>query len=337
MIVILAMVATTAAEDAPSMYMVQNGDDIDLMVNTSKNVTHTRVCVHFNESEINATDVSFIGSPWQPRSLPGWGRHGGGADTHVSWDLTSAENVMPGVYKVATIDIDCRLVPGEHKVWLIAPQINNTACPGYPLMYSCNHPPPDAATISIDDGHGIVTLPIMISDAENVGAADVTLTYDPTVVKVTGVTDGDMDCTYTNTEHIDEGWIRVGATQSNNDGMSGDFILLNVELAPVGTDLQCSLELNVTTFKDSTPDCTTMEYTILNGVYTSSTKGDVNDDDVVDIADAMYIAKHVIGITGYETINENAADVNGDGIVDMSDSMYLMKHVIGITGYEELR
>ncbi|MEA3397796.1 MAG: dockerin type I repeat-containing protein, partial [Chloroflexota bacterium] len=155
-------------------------------------------------------------------------------------------------------------------------------------------------------------------------------------VDVTGVSDGDMDCTFTNLEHTSEGWIRVGAIQSDNDGLSGQFTLLNVDLEPVSSNTQCNLTLSVTTFKDSTPECTSMSYNISNGLYTSSKNGDSNGDAVVDIADAAYIAKHVIGIAGYESIDEGAADVNGDGVVDMSDAMYLTKHVIGITGYEEL-
>jgi hypothetical protein len=45
----------------------------------------------------------------------------------------------------------------------------------------------------------------------------------------------------------------------------------------------------------------------------------------------------VIGIPGFESIDEDAADVNGDGIVDLADAMYIAMHVLGTQGFAELR
>ena len=82
-----------------------------------------------------------------------------------------------------------------------------------------------------------------------------------------------------------------------------------------------------------------MPYIVRNGTYTCgvSLNGDVNGDSIVDIHDAMYLAKHVLGKPGFTTIDEEAADVNGDGEIKSSDAMYLAKHVIGASGYEELK
>ncbi len=64
--------------------------------------------------------------------------------------------------------------------------------------------------------------------------------------------------------------------------------------------------------------------------------GDVNRNGMVEISDAMYLARHVTGISGFELIAESICDVNGNDEVEISDAMYLAKHIAGITGFEEL-
>ena len=198
--------------------------------------------------------------------------------------------------------------------------------------------PPGVATISIGNGSGIVTIPIAIEDGVNVGACDITLTFNASVVNVTDVTGGDMDVTMANLEHVHEGFVRIGTFQTDNQGLSGNIAFANVTFEPVGNSGDaCSLNLSVTTFKDATPIGNEMPYIVRNGTYTILLNGDVNGDGVVDIHDAMYLAKHVLGIAGFEVIIEEAADVNGDGVIDIADAMYLAKHVLGIAGFEELR
>lgn len=331
MILLIAAVSMIAAEDAPSMWMVQDGNNLDLMVNTSEESSGANAWVYFDPACVNITNVDVAGSPWQPMEGTGWSHQG----DHVCVALTNFTGVGAGEYRIASLVIGCVCDNCTSNIEIT--KAEPVGVIAYNTTYTCTPNSPTNATISMGSGTGTVTLPIIITDAENVGAVDVTLSYDPTVVEVTGVADGDIDCTFTNLEHVSEGWIRVGAIQGENDGLSGQFTLLNVDMVPVSSNTQCDLTLSVTTFKDATPECTAMTYTISNGVYISSKNGDANGDDAVDIADAAYIAKHVIGIAGYETIDEDSADVNDDGIVDMSDSMYLAKHVIGVNGYENLR
>jgi hypothetical protein len=61
--------------------------------------------------------------------------------------------------------------------------------------------------------------------------------------------------------------------------------------------------------------------------------GDIDGDSEVTTSDAVYLAKHVVELSGYETI---FADGNIDGKDDgvtMSDAVYLAKHVVGLSGY----
>jgi PKD repeat protein len=64
--------------------------------------------------------------------------------------------------------------------------------------------------------------------------------------------------------------------------------------------------------------------------------GDANGDGEVTLFDAMYLAKSVLGITGWEGI-DIPSDVSGDGEVTLFDAMYLAKHVLGIAGFEKLK
>lgn len=331
MILLIAAMSMATAEDAPSMWMVQDGDNIDLMVNTSEESSGANAWIHFDPACVNITGANFMGSPWQPLEGTGWSHQG----DHMIMALTNFDGVVAGEYKIATMQVEC--VGSDCTSDIEITKAEPVGVVVHNTTYTCSDPDPADATINIGDGTGAVTIPITITDAENVGAVDVTLSYDPAVTKVTGVSDGDMDCTYTNLEHVSEGWIRIGAIQGDNPGLSGQFTLLNIDFESMSSDGTCPLELSVTTFKDATPDCNPLSYITSNGTYISSKNGDVNADDVVDIADAAYIAKHVIGIAGYETIDESAADVNGDGVIGMSDSMYLTKHVIGISGFEELK
>jgi hypothetical protein len=63
--------------------------------------------------------------------------------------------------------------------------------------------------------------------------------------------------------------------------------------------------------------------------------GDINGDDVLNYKDGPYLVKHVLGISGFETIYADG-DINGDGVLNYKDGPYLVKHVLGISGFETI-
>ena len=198
------------------------------------------------------------------------------------------------------------------------------------------------ATISIGNAStntGYTTVvPIRIDNATNLGSVDINLTYNSSVVIAVNVTGGDFDVTIPNLEHNVSGLVRIGAFQTENPGLNGGVNLTWVKLKAVGnTGENSPLNISVNTLRDATPQCNLIPYQVSNGTFTILLNGDVNGDGVVDIADAMYLAKHVLGITGFELIIEEAADVNGDDEIDLADAMYLAKYVLGIEGFEELK
>ena len=64
--------------------------------------------------------------------------------------------------------------------------------------------------------------------------------------------------------------------------------------------------------------------------------GDVSNNGNVTLYDAMYLAKHVLGKPGFETMTESAGEVSGNNEVSLYDAMYLSKHVLGEPGFETL-
>ncbi|MDD3363022.1 MAG: dockerin type I domain-containing protein [Hespellia sp.] len=65
-------------------------------------------------------------------------------------------------------------------------------------------------------------------------------------------------------------------------------------------------------------------------VYESSSKkGDVNGDDLVNLKDLMIILKHVSGKESMDESKQQIADVNADGKVDLKDLMLILKFVSG--------
>jgi len=63
--------------------------------------------------------------------------------------------------------------------------------------------------------------------------------------------------------------------------------------------------------------------------------GDIDGSGEKDIADAMYLAKNVLGMSGFETIYADG-DVDSSGEKDIADAMYLAKNVLGMSGFEVL-
>jgi len=190
------------------------------------------------------------------------------------------------------------------------------------------------AIISIGNVSSNMTVPIVIENAANVGVVHINITYNTSVCIITEVTNGTFDCTLANIDN-ETGWASIGAWQGNNSGLNGGIILANVTFGSNSTNGTSSLNLSVVTFTDINPPMP-LPYIVQNGTYTAVLNGDVNSDGNVTITDAMYLAKHVLWIAGWENINEDAADVDGNGRIDLVDVMYLTKHVLEITGFEEL-
>lgn len=65
-------------------------------------------------------------------------------------------------------------------------------------------------------------------------------------------------------------------------------------------------------------------------MISSSTKGDINMDGLVDIIDVIFINKFLLGCQELNNNKYKVADFDGDGFVDSLDSLLLLKYVLGI-------
>jgi len=199
---------------------------------------------------------------------------------------------------------------------------------------------PSSTTVSIEDvsATGMITVPITIENVSNVGSCQLTLSYDPDVVIVSNASQSDFDSLFTNLDDAASGSVGILAYQTSNPGLDGDVIVAEVTFMTVGNSgSSTTLDLEVTILTDATPDCNPILHAIRDGSFTTFLNGDVSGDGMVDVADCMYLAKHLLGVSGFETIVKDTADVNGNGEIEASDCMYLAKHLAGIDGFEVLK
>jgi len=131
----------------------------------------------------------------------------------------------------------------------------------------------------------LVNEQIIIEDGVNVGACDITLTFNASVVNVTYVTGGDMGVTVANLEQSHVGLVRIGTFQTDNPGLNGRIILADVtfnKTADVG-DICSLIGITVNTLKDATPEGNPIQYTvegcsIVVSAPPTTTPTDSNDD-----------------------------------------------------------
>jgi hypothetical protein len=98
-----------------------------------------------------------------------------------------------------------------------------------------------------------------------------------------------------------------------------------------------------TTYTRNTPATVTIEAfynvslqdSVSVTVTTGRVCGDVDTHEGLDARDVAYLAKHVAGISGWETLYGDG-DVDTHEGLDARDVAYLAKHVAGISGWETL-
>jgi len=128
-------------------------------------------------------------------------------------------------------------------------------------------------TVYIEDASAMqneeATTPIIIdtSEAMGVGSATIKLYYDPSVVIVTSVSDGDLGSV---TYNIDNGVVTMAAAVATSPGPTGIVYFANITLKAVGNVGDTSaLHLEVISLYDATPGSPQpIDYTTQDGTFT---------------------------------------------------------------------
>ena len=125
-----------------------------------------------------------------------------------------------------------------------------------------------------------VNVAIKIENGVNVGSLDLTLFFDPSVVRVSNVSGGDFDFISSNLENTTAGSARIAAFQGPSAGLNGNVVVANVTFMAVGSvGSSTPLTLDVTTLKDASPACSPIPYCIENGTLVIYQCKDRSEDE----------------------------------------------------------
>jgi hypothetical protein len=221
------------------------------------------------------------------------------------------------------------------------------------LLLVCAAQAAGAVTVYVNDTGNdqgtTVDIPIMVPSTSNIGATDISLTYDPGVISATGVVVNgtliaatDLIANHTATSGIVNisvaslyginGTGSIATIQFHVDGSSGETCPLTVSRAeaydldaPIYDDGNCTgyAELDVTV------DSAT--FTVTAGGLPQT--GNMDGIGEVDFDDALYLARYTIfGEATYPLhADGNVDSING---VDFDDALYLARYTIfGETSY----
>lgn len=166
-----------------------------------------------------------------------------------------------------------------------------------------------------------------------------TLTYDPDIItpdfsKGTDGVEAAADGFLISVDSQTPGEIIVGGFNDNGPSETGNLRFLtfywlggpgtgqselNVQIVEVGDEFYTPLYF--VPFRSTT--------TITINVLESVLYGDANNDGVVNIIDALMVARYAVGLPE-KNINIAAADVNQDDIINIVDALLILQYRLGI-------
>ena len=172
----------------------------------------------------------------------------------------------------------------------------------------------------------VVDTQLTLNTSEPLGAIHLHIDYDPTVCNITSVTQQNgFDVLVANTEHSSEGWIEFIGYQTGAAGAGNTTFIFSTQA--VG-DYYTRTWLNVTVITMKNNTGSPMDYNVTNATFRITLKGDYSGDMNVDAWDSCYLARHLVGLSGYEEVC--SGEVSGDGVLDAYDCLYLARKLLGL-------
>ena len=111
-----------------------------------------------------------------------------------------------------------------------------------------------------------ITVPIMINYVANLNSCQISLTYNPSVVHVTGITEGDLDLS-TNNINNDNG--EMTAITINEQAISGNLVFAYIDLTAVSSNNNDSSLLDITVDQLISND-NPISHSVTEGTFTVS-------------------------------------------------------------------
>ncbi len=140
-------------------------------------------------------------------------------------------------------------------------------------------------TIGIDNcsakPNDTITAPIRINDTLMLGGCEINFTYDPAVVHVTDVTQGDLRFSLISNVNNGSGWMQANAL--NTTGMDGDVIFAHIDLTAVGAVGDTS-PLNIASANIIDINYTEIAYTVNNGSFAIVSTNDTEPPNITSVA-----------------------------------------------------
>ena len=215
------------------------------------------------------------------------------------------------------------------------------------LLLVCVAQAAGAVTVYVNDTDSdtgtTVNVSIMVSSTSNIGAMDISLTYNPDVISATGVvTDGTLIAA---TDLIDNhtatrGIVNISVASLYGINVTGSIAVIQFyvdgsdgETSPLTLSRAVAYDLDAPIY-DGDGNCTGYTeldvasdnaiFTVTNGLHRT---GDVDDNGDVDFDDALYLARYTIfGESMYPLLADgNVDNING---VDFDDALYLARYTI---------
>lgn len=191
-------------------------------------------------------------------------------------------------------------------------------------------PSSSAVTLGVVSGApgAAVEVPIRLTSAQAVGSLSVALDYDPAVVHVSGLQNGNVpQSTLTWTRDATTGAIVMLLTTSLASGASGSFTfgILTLEAVEGAAGAVSDLALEVRGAASTDGEAVTIA--AQSGAFRNGVPGDVSGDGIVDWDDYGLLATYLVG-EPVEILALNA-DVTGDGKVTHADALRLHQHLDG--------
>jgi hypothetical protein len=185
-----------------------------------------------------------------------------------------------------------------------------------------------------------VEIPISITNSNGLAGYQITLTYDPSILRATGVTTGTLTEDWTlmaNTEIEIEGQITIGGYEPMLQGLlfgSGTISVIQAEIIGEVPEEGMPLILGDVLVSDGFGE--DIPSTSQDGVLLEGHPGDLNLDGDVNIFDVILCLRIALGmdviiqgnnydINAYPGWLVNRADMNGDDSVNIFDVIKLLR------------